>query len=140
MAVIESGLDKINKQGFIEVIPPSELEKEAIKTTIKQLQENVSFFDFMTKIFDELEVLPGTSALGMIEVPIHSGNRSVTLTYRRLYTSKVIGCLLLAVGILIAGAYFTLSREKVTVQRVCEPVEQRRAAGGKRPATQRLAI
>jgi superfamily I DNA and RNA helicase len=58
MTLIESGLDKINKQGFIEVTPPSESEKLAIKTTIKQLQENVSFFDFMTKIFDELEVLP----------------------------------------------------------------------------------
>ena len=58
MEVIEKGLDNINKKGFIEVTPPSEPEKEAIRTTIKQLQENVSFFDFMNKIFDDLDVLP----------------------------------------------------------------------------------
>jgi len=58
MKQIEDGLKVINTEGVIRVTPPSEEEQELIKTTIKQLQENVSFFDFMTSIFDDLEVMP----------------------------------------------------------------------------------
>lgn len=58
MTLIENGLDIINKKGVIEVTPPSKEEQDAIKTTIKQLHDHVSFFDFMTSIFDELEVMP----------------------------------------------------------------------------------
>lgn len=55
---IEAGLRKINESGFIEASVPSDAEKENIKTTIKFKNGNVSFYDFVQQIFDDLDVLP----------------------------------------------------------------------------------
>jgi superfamily I DNA and RNA helicase len=55
---IGSGLDKINKFGYIEAIQPSESEKETIRTTIKHSRETLSHFDFVTNIFDDLHISP----------------------------------------------------------------------------------
>ncbi|MBB3656829.1 superfamily I DNA and RNA helicase [Rhizobium sp. BK650] len=55
---LRSGLKGINELGYIEVQPPSEAEKERIRTTIKHSNANESFYDFVQKIFDEIDVLP----------------------------------------------------------------------------------
>jgi superfamily I DNA and RNA helicase len=56
LADITTGLTSINKLGYIEAKSPSEEEKEAIKTTIRQLNRNISFYDFIQEIFDELKI------------------------------------------------------------------------------------
>jgi superfamily I DNA and RNA helicase len=55
---IEAGLSAINSNGFIEVKEPTEEEKKRIKTTIKHSDSSMSFYDFTTKIFDDIGVLP----------------------------------------------------------------------------------
>lgn len=55
---VERGLRTINNNGYIEAAPPSDLEKEQIKTTIKYAETSESYYDFLRSIFDELEVLP----------------------------------------------------------------------------------
>ncbi|WP_273691170.1 DEAD/DEAH box helicase [Ketogulonicigenium vulgare] len=50
------GLAVINSKGFIEVQPPTEEEKEKIKTTIKNTNAYLSFHDFAMKIFDDIGV------------------------------------------------------------------------------------
>ena len=53
---IENGLAGIQKDAILRVAPPSDEEKREIVTAINFDKENVSFYDFVTKIFDELEV------------------------------------------------------------------------------------
>jgi len=53
---ITKGLTVINKLGYIEVEPPSDREKERIKTTIRQLNRYVSYQDFIQSIFEELKI------------------------------------------------------------------------------------
>lgn len=55
---ISIGLDKINDSGFIETSVPTEAERKIISTTIKHNDSSMSFFDFVDRIFDELEILP----------------------------------------------------------------------------------
>lgn len=55
---IRDGLNVINQHGYIEVQPPTEQEKVAIRTTIKQSSSRESYFDFIEGIFDRLQVLP----------------------------------------------------------------------------------
>ncbi|EPO0042218.1 DEAD/DEAH box helicase [Vibrio harveyi] len=53
---IECELDKINKTETLVVKTPSDLEKEAIKTTIKYTEVKKSFYDSVHDMFDEFEV------------------------------------------------------------------------------------
>lgn len=58
LAHVEPGLTIVNDHGFIETTEPTGAEKEGIKTTIKHSHSAMSFYDFVSNIFDELEVLP----------------------------------------------------------------------------------
>ena len=58
LADIQNGLERINREGCIEVAPPGEDEKEKIKTTIHVTSSAMSFFDVTDRIFDEIGVLP----------------------------------------------------------------------------------
>lgn len=53
---IEEGLRNIQVDGVLRVIPPSEEEKRKIVTSFKYDKENISFYDFVTNIFDDLDV------------------------------------------------------------------------------------
>lgn len=53
-----NGLQSINVDGCIEVSPPGVEEQARIKTTIKAVSNQLSFFDMVEKIFDEIGVLP----------------------------------------------------------------------------------
>ncbi|PVE56647.1 DNA helicase [Agrobacterium tumefaciens] len=55
---ISQGLEIINERGVIEVQPPTEAEKIRIRTTIEYSNSNMSFQEFVTKIFDEIGVMP----------------------------------------------------------------------------------
>lgn len=55
---IESGLNTIKSNGHLEVVAPSREEQDRIKTTIKYDDDNISFYDFVHGIFDELDVMP----------------------------------------------------------------------------------
>lgn len=55
---ISDGLSRINSEGKIEVMPPGDLEKARIKTTITVAASALSFFDMADKAFDEIGVLP----------------------------------------------------------------------------------
>lgn len=55
---IYKGLDVINKHGYIEATPPSDNEKKAIQTKIKFDGRHLSFYEFVTEVFDELNVQP----------------------------------------------------------------------------------
>lgn len=55
---ISQGLEIINEKGFIEAQPPTEEEKDMIRTTIAYSNSNMSFQEFVTTIFDELGVMP----------------------------------------------------------------------------------
>jgi superfamily I DNA and RNA helicase len=55
---LESGLHIINERKEINIIEPTELEKEKIRTTISTDQsENISFYDFVNEIFEELNII-----------------------------------------------------------------------------------
>lgn len=58
IANIGNGLEKINLHGYIETNVPSPAEADAIKTTITHTDTAVSFFDLVTKVFDELSIPP----------------------------------------------------------------------------------
>lgn len=51
---VEVGLKKINEFGYIETKIPTPQEAESIKTTIKHTDAAVSFFDLVTKVFDDI--------------------------------------------------------------------------------------
>lgn len=58
LKVQKDGLEIINNKKYIKTIEPTEEEKEKIKNTISLLQEekNISFKEFLLKIFDECQV------------------------------------------------------------------------------------
>lgn len=58
LASIEAGLKKINDEGYIEVDTPTPPELIQMSKTILESKNQVSFFDFITSIFNELDVLP----------------------------------------------------------------------------------
>lgn len=55
---IESGLNLINDTGELKVTCPSDEEKLEILTAIDYTEENISFYDFAERIFNDLDVLP----------------------------------------------------------------------------------
>ena len=55
---LQEGLSIINRDGLIKVTPPTDQEKDRIRTAIKSSNSNMSFFDFTEKIFNELDVRP----------------------------------------------------------------------------------
>ncbi|MCC8445431.1 ATP-binding domain-containing protein, partial [Xanthomonas translucens] len=55
---LHRGLGKINTLGRIEVSEPSMPERNQIKTTIRYTKNSESFYDFVSRIFDEMHVLP----------------------------------------------------------------------------------
>lgn len=54
---IENGLNLINKNGSLTVVSPSDDEKREIVTAITYT-ENMSFYDFVENIFNDIDVLP----------------------------------------------------------------------------------
>lgn len=55
---ISDGLSRVNAEGKIEVMPPSDAEKAQIKTTITVAASTLSFFDMAEKAFEEIGVPP----------------------------------------------------------------------------------
>ncbi|AEA60528.1 DEAD/DEAH box helicase [Burkholderia gladioli] len=55
---VMNGLRSINIEGCIEVAPPGIEEQARIKTTIRAVSNQLSFFDLAEKIFDEIGVMP----------------------------------------------------------------------------------
>ncbi|WKL50888.1 AAA family ATPase [Pseudomonas kielensis] len=55
---ITAGLSGINKTDCIEVVAPSPKEIEKIRTKINFTSRTVSYYEFLSGIFDELNVLP----------------------------------------------------------------------------------
>lgn len=55
--IIKIELDKINKTGKLTVKEPSETEKQSIKTTITFSESNLSFYDLIHELFEELDVM-----------------------------------------------------------------------------------
>jgi superfamily I DNA and RNA helicase len=53
---LESGLHKINSEGTLTVVVPSEQEKKQIKTTIEYKESSISYYDFVHSIFDDLDI------------------------------------------------------------------------------------
>ncbi|WMP18482.1 DEAD/DEAH box helicase [Thiothrix lacustris] len=53
---IESGLEKIQQTGKLFVTVPDDDEKREIVTAFNCSEENISFYDFVEKIFDEIDV------------------------------------------------------------------------------------
>ncbi len=66
---IASGLDIINRKGYMEIKEPSEEEKVAINTNIDYTEQNLSAFEIAEVIFDDLGLNPMTreSMLGLIK-------------------------------------------------------------------------
>lgn len=58
LPLILAGLQRINREGCIEVSPPGDVEKARIKTTIRIADSSLPFFDIVEKVFDEMGVLP----------------------------------------------------------------------------------
>ena len=58
MEKINSGLQDINADGVIKAYPPSDEERQEIKTTINDGNMRKSLYDFCEAIFDDLNVLP----------------------------------------------------------------------------------
>lgn len=58
LPALQQGLTVINNEGVIKAIPPTTAEKDRIRTAIKYSNSNISFFDFVQNIFDEIGVLP----------------------------------------------------------------------------------
>lgn len=54
---ILDGLKRINAEGRIEVMPPTEGQKADIRTTIAVAASTLSFFDMAERAFDELNVI-----------------------------------------------------------------------------------
>ncbi|HDP9921363.1 DEAD/DEAH box helicase [Escherichia coli] len=55
---IEKGLDAINEHGYMDInIPPREVISK-IRTTIKYDEKNISHYDLVTKVFDDLQIEP----------------------------------------------------------------------------------
>ena len=55
---IEKGLDVINEHGYMDInVPPREFISK-IRTTIKYDEKNISHYDLVTKVFDDLQIEP----------------------------------------------------------------------------------
>ncbi|HFW6891334.1 TPA: DEAD/DEAH box helicase [Escherichia coli] len=53
---IEKGLDAINEHGYMDInVPPREVISK-IRTTIKYDEKNISHYDLVTKVFDDLQI------------------------------------------------------------------------------------
>lgn len=59
LSSLEKGLSIINKENVIRTTPPSDSEKKRIRTAIMCSKSNVSFFDFVTSIFDTMSIPKG---------------------------------------------------------------------------------
>ncbi|WP_298764300.1 ATP-binding domain-containing protein [uncultured Polaribacter sp.] len=57
--ILKEGLKTINKENKIKTKEPTEIEKEEINNTLVRLQNkrNISYKEFLTEIFDELEIV-----------------------------------------------------------------------------------
>ena len=55
---VERGLEGVNSNGYIDVVVPTQQEKDLISATISYSPESESFFDMAQRIFEELGVLP----------------------------------------------------------------------------------
>ncbi len=56
MEQIEGGLRVINEYGFMDIsVPPADIIQK-IRTTIRYDEKNISHYDFVTKIFDDLNI------------------------------------------------------------------------------------
>jgi superfamily I DNA and RNA helicase len=55
---IKTGLDIINAKNCIEVLAPTKEEIVKIRTTITHSKADISFYDFVYQIFDELAIYP----------------------------------------------------------------------------------
>ncbi|MCA9925370.1 MAG: DEAD/DEAH box helicase [Anaerolineales bacterium] len=53
---IEDGLRGINANGYMDVVAPSDKEKQAIQTTFTIKEESISFYDFFQSVCDELDI------------------------------------------------------------------------------------
>ncbi|MBN2825909.1 MAG: ATP-binding domain-containing protein, partial [Campylobacterales bacterium] len=86
LEVQENGLKIINEKKCIKTIEPTAIEKEQIKSTIIKVQEelNISYDDFLNKIFDELDIKkPCRRKLknGLLDFEIEQFNKEQTLHY-----------------------------------------------------------
>lgn len=55
---IEKGLDAINEHGYMDInVPPREVISK-IRTTIKYDEKNISHYDLVIKVFDDLQIEP----------------------------------------------------------------------------------
>ncbi|EFF0782079.1 AAA family ATPase [Escherichia albertii] len=55
---IEKGLDAINEHGYMDInVPPREVISK-IRTTLKYDEKNISHYDLVTKVFDDLQIEP----------------------------------------------------------------------------------
>ena len=83
----ENGLKIINNEKCIKTIEPTKDEKEQIKRTIIKVQEelNMSYEEFLNRIFDELKVTkaPCRKKLkqGLLDFEIEQFNREQTIHY-----------------------------------------------------------
>lgn len=55
---LDSGLETIKTEGLIRVTPPSDDEIQAITTSFNYTDENISFYDFVESICEDVNVLP----------------------------------------------------------------------------------
>lgn len=55
---LDAGLKIIRDEGLIRVTPPSDDEMQAITTSFNYTDENISFYDFVESVCEDLDVLP----------------------------------------------------------------------------------
>jgi len=55
---LEHGLNTIKNEGLIRVVPPSDEEMLAITTSFSYTEENISYFDFVEGVCDDLRIPP----------------------------------------------------------------------------------
>lgn len=84
--VQKDGLDVINSQRFIKTIEPTDEEKETIRQTVIKMKEekNISYDEFLKKIFDDLEVPKSCRKKlqkGLMDFEIEEFNEEQTIHY-----------------------------------------------------------
>lgn len=57
LSSVEEGLDQINAVGYLTIKVPQPDEMPSMQTSITHNAANISFYDFMQEIFDDLDVL-----------------------------------------------------------------------------------
>ena len=55
---LESGLETIKTEGLIRVDPPSDGEMQSITTSFNYTDDNISFYDFVESVCEDVNVLP----------------------------------------------------------------------------------